>query len=66
MTTGFDIGDFVKRDEPGTKWHDVESVVAGAAFTQCGRRLEPTIVGNIGLVVRKNVPKSDPERCARC
>jgi hypothetical protein len=32
------IGSWVKRR--GSKWHLVESVVAGAAITRCGRRME--------------------------
>lgn len=32
-----DIGDWVRRRG---KWHAVESVVAGDAFTRCGRRMD--------------------------
>ncbi|MGV0984964.1 MAG: hypothetical protein ACOYB2_10445 [Limnohabitans sp.] len=46
------IGDWVRRDqdtdpsdEDQTKWHLVESVVAGAAITKCGRRMEPVVDG---------------------
>lgn len=34
------IGWWVRR--LGGKWHLVESVIAGAAITRCGRRMEPT------------------------
>lgn len=32
------IGHWVKK--PGRRWHLTESVIAGAAITRCGRRLE--------------------------
>lgn len=32
------VGSWVK-NEPGQKWHIVESLVAGDAVTRCGRRL---------------------------
>ena len=45
-----EIGSWVRRDvdpdEENTKWHVVESVVAGAAITRCGRRLEPEVDGH--------------------
>lgn len=43
------VGDWVQRVyfgidiRPNGKWHFVESVIAGAAITKCGRRLEPTL-----------------------
>ncbi len=33
------IGNWVRRNG---KWHLVESVIADAAITRCGRRMEPT------------------------
>lgn len=33
------VGQWVRRSEPGRKWHLVESVVADDAVTRCGRRL---------------------------
>lgn len=35
------IGRLVKRDAARDRWHRIESVIAGAAVTNCGRRLEP-------------------------
>ena len=32
------IGNWIRRK--GTKWHLVESTVAGDAFTRCGRRMD--------------------------
>jgi alpha-ketoglutarate-dependent taurine dioxygenase len=43
------IGDWVRRD--GGKWHRVESVIAGAAITRCGRRMEPEVARAGGLDV---------------
>lgn len=59
------IGDFVKRNTPNTKWHDIESVVAGAAVTRCGRRLEPVIASGAELLTRVTTPEPE-ERCSRC
>jgi len=42
--------------EPGMKWHYVESVVAGAAVTQCGKRMEPKNGDGIGLEAREEMP----------
>lgn len=44
------IGNWVRRetsdaDDEESKWHAVESVVAGAAITRCGRRMEPEVDG---------------------
>lgn len=36
-----EIGNWIRREERGTKWHVVESIVAGDAITKCGRRMEP-------------------------
>jgi hypothetical protein len=36
-----EIGKLIRRQRSGAKWHFVESVVAGAAITRCGRRMEP-------------------------
>lgn len=40
------VGQWVRREYVlsgyvATKWHLVESTIAGAAVTRCGRRLEP-------------------------
>jgi len=37
------IGNWVRRENarPRGKWHLVDSTVAGAAFTRCGKRMEP-------------------------
>ena len=36
-----EIEDWVRRKGIDGKWHFVESIVADAAITKCGRRLEP-------------------------
>lgn len=60
----FGIGNWVRRDEPDTRWHEVESVVAGAAITQCGLRLEPYISNGRGLKVSETTPLDHV--CKRC
>jgi len=35
------VGDWVRRQRSGAKWHLVESVIAGDAVTNCGRRMRP-------------------------
>lgn len=35
------IGEWVRRQRAGAKWHAVESVIAGDAVTHCGRRMRP-------------------------
>lgn len=64
------IGDWVKRRSRGSsKWHFVESVVASAAITHCGRRLEP-MTGNRGLDISDVMPLTreigQPQLCVRC
>ena len=41
----FPNGPGAEDDVRETDWHYVESVVAGAAITACGRRMEPHIAG---------------------
>ena len=61
-----EVGDYVRREVgPGhrtTKWHLVESVIADAAITKCGRRMEPENT-NGGLDVSKEVPADSCKRC---
>lgn len=54
------------RDE-APKWHLVESVVADAAVTRCGRRMEPvTGRGDVLEVLAPGVEPARHERCLRC
>lgn len=41
----YDHGPGEEDDVRETDWHYVESVVAGAAITTCGRRMEPVLEG---------------------
>jgi hypothetical protein len=59
-----EIGDWVRRAMPEgtthedpeyTKWHFVESIVSDAAFTRCGRRMEPEVDGE-ELSISKVMP----------
>ena len=55
------IGSWVRRRG---KWHLVESVVADAAITRCGRRMEPTASrGELEVAV---LPSGLDEYCRRC
>lgn len=35
-----EIGNWVRREKSGAKWHLVESVIDDEAITRCGRRME--------------------------
>jgi hypothetical protein len=76
------IGDWVKREGPttpivvdgqpelrGPKWHLCESVVAGDAFTHCGRRMGAR-TGRGGLEVSPTKPLTrmigQPHLCRQC
>lgn len=61
------IGDWVARR--GTKWHRVESIVADAAITSCGRRMEPYLAGRTvreRIEVRANPPIDSYSICRNC
>ena len=61
------IGDVVRRVKAGAKWHLVESVVAEAAVTKCGRRMERvTVVDQTPLEVDEPAPAASPDDCVRC
>jgi hypothetical protein len=66
------IGNWVRRDVSGAKWHKVESVVAGAAITACGRRLEQNKAkGPKGALEVSEVEVltrmiGQPQNCKRC
>lgn len=74
----FEIGNWVRRvyADPGRyvtgKWHLVDSVVAGAAFTNCGRRLEPHTSAKVenSLEVSEVKPLTrligQPQNCQQC
>ena len=57
------IGQWVRRS--GTKWHLIDSVVAGDAFTRCGRRMRDP-----GLETSDNMPLTrmigQPQLCKQC
>ena len=64
------IGDWVRRRG---KWHLVESIVADAAITRCGRRMEPTASydgQDVPLEVSEVEPLTrmigQPQNCKRC
>lgn len=50
------IGDWVRREPGGSKWHFVESIVADAAFTRCGRRMAFSTTRNEVLDVSEVMP----------
>jgi hypothetical protein len=59
------IGDWVRRSS--TKWHLVDSVVAGDAFTRCGRRMRQD---GLRLEVSDVMPLTrmigQPQLCKQC
>jgi hypothetical protein len=61
------IGDAVRRVGPEgtdpTLWHKIESLVAGAAITRCGRRMEPKNE-NGELEASAVLPRAST--CSRC
>ena len=58
------IGDWVRRRG---KWHLVESVVADAAITRCGRRMEPTASrGELEVAEHEVTRTGHPRDCRRC
>lgn len=72
-----EIGNWVRRvyttkSYHTTKWHLVESVVAGAVITRCGRRLEAKTNAKAGneLEVSKVMPLTrligQPQNCQPC
>lgn len=68
------VGNWVRRAPgPGNrtpKWHRVESVVAGDAFTRCGRRMRNEPNSNGLLEVSEVEPLTrmigQPQNCAPC
>ena len=62
------IGNWVKRGSG--RWHLVESVIADAAITRCGRRMEPTTPRGGALEVSEVEPLTraigQPQNCKRC
>lgn len=66
--TAIDIGCWVRRTYG--KWHLVESLVAGAAFTRCGRRMEPETPsgGELEVSVVEVLTRmiGQPQNCKRC
>lgn len=67
--TALAIGTWVQRPDRRAKWHRVESVIAGAAITRCGKRLERA-TGGVELVVSEGEPFSrlpgQPQNCQNC
>lgn len=63
------IGEWVRRHRSRAKWHFVESEIAGAAITHCGRRMEPEAYG-VALDISVTMPLSrmigQPQLCQRC
>lgn len=68
------IGDWVRRDDPSRtvdehRWHLVESIVADAAITKCGRRMEPVTENKmrpLEVWTRDVAPAVYEGRCRRC
>ena len=56
-----DIGSWVRRR--GGKWHLVDSTVAGAAVTRCGRRLEQTRPLEVSAVQPLTRAIGQPQLC---
>ena len=66
-----EIGDWVRREGRNeAKWHLCESIVGGAAFTKCGRRLERRDRYNRPLEISTVEPLTrmigQPQDCKRC
>jgi hypothetical protein len=71
MTVEIDVGTWVRRrGRRMGKWHLVESVVAGDAFTRCGRRMRNEPVEGELLEVSDGEPLTrmigQPQNCVRC
>ena len=66
------VGQWIRREESHTKWHLVESIVAGDAITKCGRRMEPKTrsTPSRGLEISDVVPLTriigQPQLCENC
>ncbi len=68
------IGTWVRREASkhrgAGKWHLVESVVADAAITRCGLRLEPQTFAAVGLEHSEVEPLTrligQPQNCKTC
>ena len=58
------IGTWVRR--ASGKWHATESVIAGAAITHCGRRLEPRDTDEHSDVMPLTRAIGQPQLCKRC
>ena len=68
--TALTPGTFARRPgERRAKWHAVESVIAGAAITRCGRRMEHKTNGG-ALEVSAVEPLTrmigQPQLCRKC
>ena len=66
-----EIGDAVRRvgfeGKNPSLWHKVESLVAGAAITRCGRRMEPkTFSGDLLESVGGSAVMPRASTCSRC
>jgi len=74
-----EIGNWIKRVRLNTdqvfvarsKWHLVESIVAGDAITKCGRRMAAkTVSGGYGLDISEVEPLTrmigQPQLCENC
>jgi hypothetical protein len=59
------IGSWVRRSGKNTKWHLVESIVAGDAFTRCGRRLRDPDLDVSGFEVLTRAI-GQPQNCRYC
>lgn len=63
------IGTMVRRDESGSRWHLVDSVVDHGAFTNCGRRMRGHLTSGDHprkLIVRDAVEVSEFDSGAIC
>lgn len=63
------IGEWIRRRRPGSKWHVVESIVADDAVTKCGRRMDAMLRAT-GLDHSTVMPLTrmigQPQLCKRC
>ncbi len=58
------IGTWIRR--PKGKWHLIESLVAAASITHCGRRLEPLATDELSAVMPLTRMIGQPQLCKRC
>jgi len=64
-----EIGSWVRRDGAyRSKWHLIESTIAGDAVTHCGRRLRNETAGSLEVSKVEPLTRAigQPQLCKRC